>query len=68
MALGDVAGWTQGGGLPGPGATARMYRLAETDLTLVLLANTGGDVAETVADSLIVEVVRAALGTDAPNG
>jgi D-alanyl-D-alanine carboxypeptidase len=52
----------------GPGATARMYRLAGTDLTLVLLANTGGEVAETVANSLVDETARVALATGAPIG
>jgi CubicO group peptidase (beta-lactamase class C family) len=51
----------------GPGATARMYRLAGTDLTLVLLANTGGEVAEIVANSLVDEIARVALGASAPN-
>jgi D-alanyl-D-alanine carboxypeptidase len=49
----------------GPGAGARMYRLAAGDLTVVLLTNTGGD--EETVDALLAEAVRAALGTDAPN-
>ncbi len=50
----------------GPGSGARMYRIADADITLVLLTNTG-DVDETV-DALIAEAVRVALGTEAPNG
>jgi len=47
----------------GPGAGARMYRLADADLTVVLLTNTGGDV-ETV-DALFAEAVGVARGTGA---
>jgi D-alanyl-D-alanine carboxypeptidase len=50
----------------GPGSGARMFRLPEADLTIVLLTNTGG-VDETVS-VLFAEAVRSALGTDAPNG
>jgi D-alanyl-D-alanine carboxypeptidase len=48
----------------GPGAGARMYRLADADLTVVLLTNTGGD--EETVDALFAEAVGAARGTEAP--
>jgi D-alanyl-D-alanine carboxypeptidase len=47
----------------GPGAGARMFRLADANLTLVLLTNTGG-VDETVS-ALFAEVVQAALAMEA---
>jgi D-alanyl-D-alanine carboxypeptidase len=49
----------------GIGSAARMYQPVGTDLTLVLLSNTSD--AETV-DAVFAEVVRVALGSDAPNG
>lgn len=49
----------------GIGSAGRMYRLADTDLTLVLLANTSD--AETV-DAVFTEAVRVALETDLATG
>jgi D-alanyl-D-alanine carboxypeptidase len=48
----------------GPGCGARMFRLVDADLTLVLLTNTGGD--EETVDAVFVQVVQAALATEAP--
>jgi D-alanyl-D-alanine carboxypeptidase len=48
----------------GIGSAGRMYQLADTDLTLVLLANTSD--AESV-DAVFTEAVRVALETAAPN-
>jgi hypothetical protein len=42
-----------------------MYQPVDTDLTLVLVANSSD--AETV-DAVFAEAVRVALGTGAPNG
>ena len=50
----------------GPGAGARMFRLAELDLTVVLLTNTGG--ADETVGSLFAQAVWLALGPAAPNG
>jgi D-alanyl-D-alanine carboxypeptidase len=61
---------TPGGALvghPGDGAGSggRMYRLADADLTLVLLANSGD---EEAIDAVFAEAVRVALGSEAPTG
>jgi CubicO group peptidase (beta-lactamase class C family) len=48
----------------GPGAGARMYRLADEDFTVVLITNTGGN--EETLDTLLFEAVRVALGSDGP--
>lgn len=69
--LGVVRRQTPGGELvghdgDGPGSGARLYQLAEADLTLVLLTNTGG--ADETVGSLFDQAVRVALGTEAPNG
>jgi D-alanyl-D-alanine carboxypeptidase len=49
----------------GIGSAGRMYQLADTDLTLVLLANSSDS--ETV-DAVFTDAVRVALETAAPNG
>ncbi len=67
MRLQTPAGELVGHGGDGPGSTARMFRLPAADLTVALLSNTGGDAAEPVADALVVEAVRAALGPEAWN-
>jgi D-alanyl-D-alanine carboxypeptidase len=49
----------------GAGSGARMFRLAEADLTLVMITNTGDE--ETV-DAVFADVVRVAHGMETPNG
>ena len=69
--LGVARGQTPSGeivgmGGDGPGAAARMFRLPDTGLTLVLLTNTGGD--DETVDALIAQAIQVALGTEVPNG
>jgi D-alanyl-D-alanine carboxypeptidase len=49
----------------GPGSGARMYWLAGTDLTLVLLTNTGG--ADDTVTPVFSEVIRVVLGAETAN-
>jgi D-alanyl-D-alanine carboxypeptidase len=49
----------------GPGAVARMFRLPETDLTIVLLTNSGGT--DDLVSALFADAMRAALATVTPN-
>jgi len=51
------AGEFIGHGGDGPGSTARMYRLADADLTVVLLTNTGGD--EDTVDAVYMQLIEA---------
>jgi D-alanyl-D-alanine carboxypeptidase len=68
--LGVARGQTPGGeslgmGGDGPGSGARMFRLTDADLTLVLLTNTGGDVA--TVETIFAQVTEASLGINASN-
>jgi D-alanyl-D-alanine carboxypeptidase len=66
-----VARWQTTGGAAighsgdGPGSAGRMYRLADTDLTIVMLTNTGGD--DEATDTTYTDAVQMALAT-AANG
>jgi CubicO group peptidase (beta-lactamase class C family) len=55
------AGDLVGMGGAGPGFVARLFRLPERDLTLVLLTNTNRD--DETVDGLFEQVVQAALET-----
>ena len=66
--LGVARGQTPGGesvgmGGDGPGSGARMFRLTDADLTLVLLTNTGGDVA--TVENIFAQVTETSLEINA---
>jgi D-alanyl-D-alanine carboxypeptidase len=66
--LGIVRWHTPGGDFvghsgDGPGSAARVYRLADADLTIVLLSNTGGD--EAPVDATYLDAIQVALGMGA---